>query len=325
MIQVSDLHRNARDRLQTVSGDPKKLVLIHTAVALGSSFLLTLINYLLDLWIGDTGGLGGLGLRSMLSTVQSMLVLVVTLGLPFWQMGIYYAALQWEQGASAGFGSLLQGFRRFGSALGMLVLRSLLAIALMITATNIGSVLFMMTSFADPLMELYTPILEQGLTPEQMEALVTPQWLESFFRAAVPLLIISGVLFLAAAIPVFYRLRFAEFAVMEDMPAGRALLKSFAITQKKCMQVFKLDLSFWWFYLLQLLSVAVCNIDVILPALGIPLPGDRVAVAFGCFAVGSICQGLLLWQWEAHRVTTYALAYRTLDGTIGSSEADAQP
>lgn len=320
MLQVSDLRHQAKARLLTVSGNPKKLVLIHAAIALGSSFLLTVINYLFSLQIENTGGLGGLGTRSVLATAQSVLELTVMLALPFWQMGIYYAALQWIRGESAEFGSLLQGFRRFSSVLGMLLLRSLLFIALAITVVNIGSFVFIMTPFAAPLLEILTPIMEQGATPEQLEALLTPELMGSVSRASIPLFILLGVLYIAVAVPLFYRLRFGDFAVMEGLPAGRALLKSFAITHKKFWQVFKLDLSFWWFYLLQMLSVALCYADTLLPAMGIALPVSGVTAAFIFYALGSICQCLLLWQWEGSRVTVYGLAYHTLDGTIGANE-----
>ena len=93
MLKVSELHNQANARLEN-AGNPKRLALIHTAIALGASFLLTLINYLLSLGIADTGGLDGVGTRTLLSTAQAMLELAVMLALPFWQLGIFYAALR---------------------------------------------------------------------------------------------------------------------------------------------------------------------------------------------------------------------------------------
>lgn len=322
MLQVSDLHRQAKARLAETAGNPKKLILIHTAIALGSSLLMTLITYLFSLGIADTGGLGGLGIRSLLTTAQSVLELVVTIALPFWQIGIFYAALRWVKGEKTGFSCLLQGFRRFGSVLGKLFLQAALFFGLGITVFYISTAIFMMTSLATPIVELFAPILEQGATPEQLEALLTPEVMASASQAAIPLLVIFGILYATVAIPVFYRLRFASFGVMEGLTGGKALLKSLAITRKQCWQVFRLDLSFWWFYLLQILSVAVCYADVILPAVGISLPISGVGAAFLFYLLGSVCQGLLLWQWEAHRLTAYALAYRTLDGTADAESED---
>lgn len=322
MLHISDLQEQANRRLGEVSGNPKKLVLIHTAIALGSSLLLTVITYLCDLLIADTGGLDGLGLRSVLDTAQSVLELLVLIGLPVWQMGIYYAALQWVKGEEADFRSLLQCFRRFGSALGALLLRGAIFFALGIAVFNVSSILFTMTPFSASMLELLAPIQEQGITPEQLQSLLTPEFTDAFIQASIPMLIIFGILYVAVFIPLFYRVRFADFAVMDGLPAGKALLKSLAITRGNCLQVWKVDLSFWWFYLLQMLSVAICYADTLLAALGISLPVSPTVAAFGFYAIGVICQGALLWQYEAKRVTVYGLAYCTLGGTPDGDNTD---
>lgn len=324
MLQSSDIRRQANARLQDVSGKPKKLVLIHTAIALGSSLLLTVITYLLSLLIDNTGGLGGLGLRSALATAQSVLELAVMIALPFWQVGILYAALQWTRGESANFGSLLQGFRRFGAVLGLQVLRGILFIALGMPLSYIATAIFMLTPLATPFLERMAPMMEQGITPQQLEDLITPEFTAAAMQAAIPLLIIFGILYIAVAIPVYYRIRFADFGVVDGLSAGRAMAKSFHITKGSCLQVLKIDLSFWWFYLLQILSVAVCYADTILPAVGISLPVSGVAAAFGFYAIGTVFQTVLLWQYEAKRVTVYALAYRALDGTIDADAANEE-
>ena len=320
MLKVSELHNQANARLEQTA-NPKRLALIHTAIALGVSFLLTIVTYLLSLEIANTGGLGGLGARSMLSTAQATLELVVMLALPFWQLGIFYAALRWERGESAEFPDLLQGFRRLGAALGLLVLRCILFISLGVIVANISTFLFMMTPFAEPMMEIFEPLMAQSLTPEQLTELLTPELMASITRASIPFFIMAGVFFLIVAIPVFYRTRFADFALMEGQTAGRALVKSFVITKGSCLQVLKIDLSFWWFYVLQMLSVAICNADLLLTYLGVSLPVSGIAATLLCYGLGSICQILLLWQLEAKRVTVYACAFRTLDGTLDTENA----
>jgi hypothetical protein len=111
---------------------------------------------------------------------------------------------------------------------------------------------------------------------------------------------------------------------MDDMPAGRAMVNSFNITKGSCLQVLKIDLSFWWFYLLQLFSIVLCYADTILPALGVSLPVSGVTAAFLFYILGTLLQGVLLWQWEARRVTVYGLAYRTLDGTMDADDTDTE-
>ena len=319
-MQISDIRAKANARLNGLSANPKRLVLIHTAIALGSALLVTVISYLLSLLIDNTGGLGGLGMRSVLTTVQSVLELVVMIGMPFWQVGIFYAAIQWANGEPASFGSLLQGFRRFGAVLGSGLLRGILFIAMGIPLSYAAVAIFALTPFSSPLLEKFAPLMEQGTTPEQLETMLTPEYTTAVAESAIPLLIIFALVYLAVAIPVFYRVRFADFCVLEGLSGGRALVKSFMITKGRCLQVLKLDLSFWWFYLLQALSVALCYADSILPAIGISLPVSGVTAAFLFYILGTLCQAVLLWQYEAHRVTAYALAYRTLDGTMDAGD-----
>lgn len=320
MLQVSDLHIQAKTRLQEAPGNPKKLVLIHTAIALGGGLLVTVVTYLLSLLIDTTGGLSGLALRSALTTAQSALQLVVMIAMPFWQVGIFYAALQWSKGETTAFGSLLQGFRRFGAVLRLGVLRGILFLALGIPLSYAAMTIFALTPFSAPLLEAISPMMEQGITPEQLEALLTPEYTAAFAESLIPLVIIFAIVYLAVAIPVFYRVRFSDFGVLDGLPGGRAMINSFQITKGSCLQVLKIDLSFWWFYLLQALSVAICYADTLLPALGISLPFSGVTAAFVFYILGTVCQGVLLWQYESRRVTVYALSYRALNGTLDTED-----
>ena len=325
MLQVFDLHRQAKDRLQAMPGDPKKLALIHTAIALGCSLLVTLTALLCNHLIADTSGLDGMGMRSVLSTAQSVLELVLMIALPLWQMGIFYAALRWANGEAATITDLAYGFRRVRSVLGVLLLRGGFFLALAIPISYIGAAVFLLTPFSVPFMEILSPLVEQGaITAEALEAMLTPELAESFLYSAIPLLVITGILYAIVAIPLFYRTRFASLAVMDGSPAFAGLLRSFAITKKQWVHVFRLDLHFWWFYALQLLSVAICYADVFLPLVGITLPFPPVASSLLAYCIGSVCQCVLLWQFEAHRTTTYALAYRSLDCAMVAQDPGQQ-
>lgn len=319
MIQVSDLHRRAQACLAETRHNPNKLILLHTAIALGSSFLLTLLNYLFSLLIADTGGLGGLGTRSVLTTVQMVFELAVNISLPIWQAGLFYVALRWSDRESADFSHLLHGFRRFGSVLGALLLRGGVFLALSIPASYVSSAIFALTPFSGPVLEMLAPIMEQ---PEQMDSLLTDAFTHSFMEAAIPLFIIFAIVYILVAIPLFYRLRFSDFAVMEGLTSGKTLLKSLFITKGHFRQLLRLDLSFWWFYLLQLLSVVLCFGDSLLSAAGVSLPVSSTVATFVFLAIGSVCQGILLWKCEAKRVTAYALAYRALAGAVNANTAE---
>ena len=48
----------AREALDGAAYNPTKLIVIHTAIALGASLLVTALNFILETRIADTGGLG---------------------------------------------------------------------------------------------------------------------------------------------------------------------------------------------------------------------------------------------------------------------------
>ena len=311
MLQVSQLHNRAENQLNNAE-NPKKLALLHGTIALGSTFLLIALSELVGMMIADTGGLSGMGTRAIWSTVYEMLSLAVSVALPFWQLGIFFAALRWARKESAAFPDLMQGFRRWSSVAGVLLLQALIYIALGLAAAYISSTIFVMTPMANSLTELVAPLMDANITQEQMAEMLTPELMNEIVRASVPLLIILGVVFAIGAILVYYRTRFANQAVMDGHTALKALLHSVVITKGNCRSIFRVDLSFWWFYLLQILTVILCNADLLLQLLGVTLPVPAAVSTLVCYALGCACQILLLWQYEAKRVTVYALAYDDL-------------
>ncbi|MBQ7328714.1 MAG: hypothetical protein IJX01_09250 [Oscillospiraceae bacterium] len=310
-LQFDDLRQRGNRCLDFAAYSPRRLVLIHTAVSLGASLVVGLLNLLFSQMIATTGGLGGMGMRSMLQTAQTTLELAVTLALPFWNISLTRAALCWARGELAEPPALLEGFRRFRSVLGVKLLTGFIFLGLCMAVSYIGTMLFLFTPFAHGLMKALDPIMQNSgvLDPE---LLLSDEVMAQISSAAVPLMIFLGVLFAALAIPVWYRIRFADFAVMDGGRAAASLLESFRITKKRALEVFKIDLHFWWFYLLQLLTVVLCYGDTILAALGVSLPMSEEVSYVLFFAVGIVAQGLLLWWYQARVSVTYALAYEQL-------------
>ena len=118
------LKKEAADRIAGAAYNPRLLVLIHTGVSLGASLLVSVILYLLQQKIETTGGLSGIGLRSVLTTAQSVLQLVLMLLTILWQVGIVYGAIQIARGRTARPEDLTEGFRRFGPVLRLKLLQA---------------------------------------------------------------------------------------------------------------------------------------------------------------------------------------------------------
>lgn len=312
ILNTSDLHRQAEQRLQNAAYSPKRLVLIHTAISLGASLLITFINFLFSRQIAGTGGLSGLDTRSVLATVQSVLELAVTVLLPFWEVGLVGAMLCWVKGEPANFSTLLGGFRRFGTFLAQKLMLGLVFFAMGTAILYFGATVFMVSPFSGELTAALEPVMEEAGSMLSSEILLSEEVMAQVGDAVTPLLVIFGILFVAVAIPVLYRVRFAEFFAMEGSRALVSLLESVRITRKNVWQIVKLDLSFWWFYLLQGLSVALCYGDTMLQAVGISLPMSADGAFFLFYVLGILCQGLLLWQYQAKVSTAYGLAYKAL-------------
>jgi len=311
-LKSSDLRWEAERNLLNAGSAPRRIVLIHTAVSLGASLLLALFNFLLSQMISGTGGLSGLGTRSLLQTGQAVVELAVTVLLPFWNIGLIRAAMNWARKESAEPATLLEGFRRFGSVLGVKAMTFLIFVLAAMAVSYVGTALFLFTPFADSLTAALQPILEKSGSADAADLLLSEQTLLQIGSAAVPFLIFLGFAFAAVLIPLFYRVRFSDFAAMDGGRALLCMLESFRITKKKAWQIFKIDLSFWWFYLLQALSVALCYGDTILPALGVTLPMSPAVAYFLFFVAGILCQGLLLWRYQAQVSATYAVTYDAL-------------
>ena len=310
-LRFDDLRREADLRLATATYSPRRLVLIHTAVSLGASLVISLLNLLFAKLIDQTGGLGGMGTRSMLQTTQAMIELAVSVALPFWNISLIRAALCWARGERAEFPTLLEGFRRFRSVLGEKLLLCILFFAMGIAVSYIGTMAFMFTPFSAGLMKAMEPLMQQtGMIDP--EVLMSEETMAQLAPAIVPLMIFLGVVLVALAIPTWYRIRFADFAVMDGNRAMVSLLQSFRITRKHSLEMFRIDLHFLWFYILQILTVVLCYGDAILPALGVNLPMSEDVSYVVFYVVGIVLQGILLWCYQAQVSATYALAYERL-------------
>lgn len=300
--------------LSRAAYDPKKLILLHTGVILLLSAVLTAVDYLLERMIGATGGLSGMGTRSVLETVQSMLMLVQTTALPFWQMGYTFVVLKLSRQEQVGPSSLLEGFRRFGPVLRLTLLQSAIYLGIGIACSYASCVLVFATPWGASVMEELLPLMSDpaALDPAALEAAV----LTAMEALTVPLLVIFGILFLAVCAPVHYHYRMAGFALMDQPENGAlsALRTSRKRMRRHCIELFKLDLSFWWFYLLDGLVTVACYGDVLLTLVGIELPVSAEVGDFLFFGLYLLCQLALYW-WRRNEVeVTYAHAYAALSG-----------
>lgn len=303
------LRAEADRALHGAAVSPKRLIAIHSGVTIGLGLLLSVLSYLLQQGIAGTGGLSGIGLRTVLETAQSVLQLANTVLLPFWAMGYIRVVLQWTAWERTGPAALLQGFRRWGAVLRLMLLQGVIYFALMVTGVQLASVLFMMTPAAQPLYTLMEEMLADGITDPY--TMLESEAYMSAAMAMLPYALAGGAIL---TVPVAYRLRFADYILMDAPQAGalRALLGSWRMTRRNCLALLKLDLRFWWFYLAQGLIAVLGYGDVLLPLVGVELQVNADAAMFGFYIAALACE-FCLFVWQKNRVyTVYGLAYRQL-------------
>lgn len=300
----TELHNRAKSALLR-SPNHRRLVLLHGGIIALLSLAVSGLNLLLQQGIDATGGLAGLGTRSILSTVQTMLGFLTAVALPFWSLGYIAATVKFARQTQSRPADLLAGFRCFFPAVRLFLLQELIFVALAFACLNLGSILLCLTPLGSGLSALMLPVLESGGDP----ATIDPDLL---IDAIMPMLIGCAVIFAAIAIPVLYRLRMANYALLDNPRAGarNALGQSLRMTKGNCLALFKLDLRFWWFYAAEAVITVICYGDVIFSLLGVEM--NVTAAYFGFYAL-SLALQLALYTWQKNTVfTAYAEAYLSM-------------
>ena len=315
-MNIRDRHglsQEAQNRLEQAPFDPGKLILIHSGITAGVLLLLTVINFILDNQMDSAGGLSGLGTRAILGTIQTVLETVNTIAMPFWSMGYLFAVMGWIHREPVNFRTLCSGFRYFGPVLRLHLVKYLLFGGVAAICFYPAMIIFLLTPLANPLVEAIEPLMTTMTDPQLL--LSEPTVAAAVSKATAPMLAIFMAVFLVAAAPMFYKLRMGEFALIENprMGAFAALRKSRRLMRGNCISLLQLDLSFWWFYVLEVLLTVVCYADMLLPMVGIQLPFSST-VAFFLFYLLNLGGQVALYWWKKNSVmTTYAVAYEVLD------------
>ena len=316
LLDRRGLKNAAGDALAQAPRNPKRIILIHTAVSLGIMLLVAVLDYVLSGQIENTGGLSGLGTRSVLTTVQSILQMVQMAVLPFWEIGYLYAAMKMAVKEPAEPGTLLEGFRRFGPLFRIMLLKGLIFLVLGFVCTYVATQIFVMTPLSTPMLEAMAPVLND---PTLMESAAGEEALmqvvdQALDDAMLPLLIITGILLCLVYIPISYRLRLVNYSVLENPREGAlvAFRRSFRLMRGNCLEMFLLDLSFWWYHLLQILINLVCYGDLILSLAGVSLPWSG-ELSFFLFYILALAGQFVLYFLARNKVeVTYVTAYHVL-------------
>ena len=304
---IRTLKQTAGQRLAQ-SRNAGKVLLIYLGATTGIALAVTLFNYILDLKLDNYGGLSNLGMNTFLSTIQMALMLSQPAVLLCLEMGYLSAMLRTGRGQYTSPNAFRLGFARFWPILRCLIVQSGLYFAVIFGCAYLASILYMITPFSREFLEL---ILSGAISAPI--AVDSPEFAR-ILPSLMPMMVIYCILLAVFLIPISYNYRMIYYLVI-DHPAmgGFAVLReSRRMMRRNRLALLKLDLSFWWFYLLQAAIVVMSYGEQILPMFGITLPLSMDAQYYLFYFLSLAVQAGLYWLFLNRVQTTYALAYESL-------------
>ena len=312
ICNTSEIKAAALRRL-TDAGQAKRIAAIYAGVTLGLSALVTILGLVLEAMMSGATGLGGMGRRTILSSVQSMLPWVVGLITMCVELGYQAAMLRVARGQYASPQTLRLGFDRFWVLLRCILLEGVILFAIAFGGIYIATMLFMLTPFSGRVMEVLSPVLENVtlLSPEMVldEALY-----DQLMQAMIPAFVMCAIVVAAAAIPVLYRLRMARFVIIDKPSIGAlaALRESRKMMKGNCLRLVKLDISLWQYYIGCVFASLLCYGDVLLPMMGVRFPWSDTVSYYLFFALYLAVQFAVYYFLKNQAEVAYSIAYDSI-------------
>ena len=313
MIQNRELKQQARERLEACPQE-KKIGLLYG----GSLFVISVVYLLADLLISrltpQTGGLSTIGTRSFMSALSGILPVVTYLLSMCLSFGYMGGMVRISRGQYASPNALRTGFERFWPLLRLTFFKGLIVLGFSMGAFYLATILFTLSPFSDRLIQALEPVVSGGSLLSEGTMELTEGVIDAVNASLLPLMAIFLVIAAVFVVPLLYRLRMTDY-VLYDHPEAGAL---YAIRESKKMMrfhrlsVFKLDLSFWWFYLALALSYALNYAPMFLSVSGISLPVEGEALSVLCFLLSCAAEFVVIYFLRNRMEVTCALAYNRL-------------
>lgn len=305
------LKSNASDHIAAAQ-QSGRIILVYTGIVTAMALLVTVINYTLGLQINQLGGLANMGMRSILSTVQSVLPMVQTMVLMCLELGYFAAMLRIARRQYASAQTLKLGFDRFWLLLRCLLIQAGIYMAACMLAFWASTQVYLVTPLAAPLQEIMAPITaDPNFT---MDLLLEDAIYNQLVQAMIPLFILFGIVYAAICIPISYSFRMVNYIIIDKpaISAVAALKESRQMMRGSKLRLFKLDLSFWWWYLAMVLLSVLCYGDVLLNAAGISLPVSGDVAYFAFYLLFLAGQAALFFFLRNRVEVVYAQVYDKL-------------
>lgn len=298
------LKKKASNRLQS-GNDPKKVVLIYAGIVALSSLVVTVVQDLLDSQISQTGGIQNIGTRSMLTTADTVLTIAQLLLVMCLTLGYTGSMLRIARGQYASPNSLKAGGERI-----WVLLRTRLLQMLIMTAAAFA-LCFLVVNVC-----LLTPLSNRVIavmgTVSAEELLSNGLALMGLYSAMLPIILI----YLVALVPLLWYFsctyRMVDYLLIDRPQLGAfgVLRESRRMMQGNMKMMLRVDLSFWWYYLLQALVSVLVYLNMVLAPFAIGLPPE--VLYWGTVVLYLAADFALRYFFSNKVAVTYALFYDSL-------------
>lgn len=298
------LKKKASNRLQS-GNDPKKVVLVYAGIVALSSLVVTVVQDLLDSQISQTGGIQNIGTRSMLTTADTVLTIAQLLLVMCLTLGYTGSMLRIARGQYASPNSLKAGGERI-----WVLLRTRLLQMLIMTAAAFA-LCFLVVNVC-----LLTPLSNRVIavmgTVSAEELLSNGLALIALYSAMLPIILI----YLVALVPLLWYFsctyRMVDYLLIDRPQLGAfgVLRESRRMMQGNMKMMLRVDLSFWWYYLLQALVSVLIYLNMVLAPFAIGLPPE--VLYWGTVVLYLAADFALRYFFSNKVAVTYALFYDSL-------------
>lgn len=298
----------AANRLKT-GKEPQKVVLIYAAILAAAALAGKLAGYLLDGQISQAVGLQGMNTRAVLSTATVVVTIAQLLLVEGLALGYCAAMLRIARGQYASGSTLKAGLERLWLLVRTRLLEGVILTAMSFALCMVVVNIYMLTPFSNRLVLSMMPLVEAGeLTTEAMLSL---------WSTAYPVLLPVTVLYVVALIPLLWYFsavyRLVDYLLIEKPQLGAlgALQESRRRMRGSKRMLLRVDLSFWWYYLLQT-ATKVLYTGLILAALGVTLSVSPTVFLVAALVIYLAADFAVRYFFSNRVAVTYALFYDSL-------------
>lgn len=298
------LKKKAANRLQS-GKDPKKVVLAYAGIVAASSLVVTVVRNLLNSQISQTGGIQNIGTRSMLTTADTVLTVAQLLLVMCLTLGYTGSMLRIARGQYASPNSLKAGAERIWLLLRTRLLQGLILAAASFSLCFLVVNVCLLTPLSSRLIAVMGTMSAEALMADDIALL-------SLYSAMLPIILI----YLVALVPLLWYFsctyRMVDYLLIDRPQLGAfgALRESRRMMQGNMKMMFRVDLSFWWYYVLQAVVTVLVYLDAVLALFGLGLPAE--VLYWGTIVLYLAADFAVRYFFSNKVAVTYALFYDSL-------------